>query len=108
MIIENGYIQVKQKGEGGGIDPDTGFPRKPSEFTWGDPIPCQYYQNRYSNVGVVGDEHFKTAEYTVLIEEQPFTAEQIKLTDYGTGEIGEFSVISAEPLQAVGQIRITI
>lgn len=107
MIIENGTIQIKQKTEGG-IDPETGFARKASEISWSEPIPCQYYSNRYSNVGRVSGEHFKTAEYTVLIDEQPFTGEQIRLTDNETGLIGEFSIISAEPLQAVGQIRITI
>ena len=108
MIIENGTIQVKQKGEGGGIDPETGYMRKASGVTWGDPIACQFYPNRYSNLGRVSGERFKTAEYTVLIEGQEFTAEQICLKDEWGALVGEFSVISAEPLQAVGQVKITI
>lgn len=108
MIIENGTIQVKQKTADCGIDPETGYMRKASSASWGEPIPCQYYPNRYSNLGRVGGEHFRTAEYTVLIEEQPFTGEQIRLLDDTGQPVGEFSVISAEPLQAVGQIRITI
>lgn len=107
MIIENGTIQVKQK-TGGGIDPTTGYARPSSAVSWGDPIPCQYYPNRYTNLGRVSGEHVKSAEYTVLIELQPLGAEQIRLTDNQRGLVGEFSIISAEPLEAVGQTKITI
>lgn len=107
MIIENGTIQIKQK-TGGGIDPNTGYARTSSAVVWGDPIPCQYYPNRYTNLGRVNGEHFKSAEYTVLIEEQPFGAEQIRLIDNAGDLVGEFSVISSEPLEAVGQIKIIV
>lgn len=107
MIIENGTIQVKQK-TGGGIEPTTGYARPSSAVSWGDPIPCQYYPNRYTNLGRVSGEHVKSAEYTVLIELQPLGAEQIRLTDNQRGLVGEFSIISAEPLEAVGQTKITI
>lgn len=107
MIIENGKIQIKQK-TGGGIDPETGHARPSSAVVWGTPIPCQYYPNKYNNLGRVSGEHFKIAEFTVLIEEQPFGAEQIRLTDNAGGLVGEFSIISSEPLAAVGQIKITV
>lgn len=107
MIIENGTIQVKHK-TGGGIDPTTGYARRSSAVSWSDPIPCQYYPNRYTNLGRVNGEHIKSAEYTVLIERQPLEAEQVRLTDNERGFVGEFSIISAEPLEAVGQIKITI
>ena len=63
MIIENGSIEIKRKAAAG-IDPETGHPIKPSAVSWGDPIPCQYSANKYSNVGRVNGEHFKTAEYS--------------------------------------------
>lgn len=107
MIIENGTIQVKHK-SAGGVDPNTGFARPASAVSWGDPIPCQYFPNRYSNLGRVSGEHFKTAEYTVLIEAESFGAEQIRLSDGAGGLVGEFSIISAEPLEAVGQVKITV
>lgn len=107
MIIENGSIEIKKK-SAAGIDPETGHPIKPSDVSWGDPIPCQYSANRYSNIGQVRGEHFKTAEYSVLIEAQPFDAEQIRLKNRCGNIVGEFSVISAEPLDAVCQIRILI
>ena len=61
MIIENGTIQVKQK-TGGGIDPTTGYPLPYSAVSWGDPIPCQYYSNRYTYLGRVSGEHVISAE----------------------------------------------
>lgn len=108
MIIENGTIELKQKTSGGGIDPTTGYPVKPVSVGWGDPIPCQYSANKYNNLGRVNGEHFKTAEYSVLIEEQPFDAEQLRLKDRAGNVVGEFSIIQVEPLEAVRELRILI
>lgn len=107
MIIGNGTIETKAKTVGK-IDPKTGYPSKPSDVSWGDPIPCQYSANKYNKLGRVSGEHFIRAEYSVLIEEQPFDAEQIRLKDLNGNVVGEFSVISVEPLSAVCEIRILI
>ena len=108
MIIENGTIEMKLKG-GGGIDPMTGHPRKTLNAAWGAPIPCQYIANRHNNLGRVNGEHFTTAEYSVLIEEQPIVdIGQLRLKDRAGKIIGEFSVIQVEPLEAVSEIRILI
>lgn len=106
MIIENGFIQVKKK-TSGGIDPETGHPVQSSDVSWGKPIPCQFYANSYNNVASVNGEPVKRASFTILIEWQPFNAERIRLSEWHK-TIGEYSVISAEPLEAVGQIRIII
>nr|DAM65276.1 MAG TPA: hypothetical protein [Caudoviricetes sp.] len=110
MIIENGTIELKQKTtSGGGIDPNTGYPIKPSSVGWSAPIPCQYFANKYNNIGRVSGEHFKVAQYTVLIEAQPLGgAEQLRLKDRAGHTVGEFSIIQAEPLDAVCEIRILI
>ena len=92
MIIQNGTIEVKRK-TGGGIDPE---------------IPCQYSANKYNQLGRVNGEHFTTAQYSVLIEEQQFTAEQVRLKDRAGNVVGEFSVISVEPLEAVSELRIMV
>ena len=107
MINQNSTIEVKQK-TGGGIDPDTGYPKKPGTTTWGDPIPCQYSANKYNQLGTVNGEHFTAAQYSVLIEEQPFTAEQVRLKDRAGNVVGEFSVMRVEPLDAVCELRIWI
>lgn len=107
MIIPNGTIEVKRK-TGGGIDPETGYPGKPSSVAWGNPIPCQYSANKHNWLGRVNGEHFTAAQYTVLIEEQPFTAEQIRLRNHAGDIVGEFSIMEIEPLEAVGELRILV
>lgn len=109
MIIENGTIEVKRKAAGG-IDPETGYPVKSSEVSWDSPIGCQYSANKYNKLGKVNGEHFTLAQYSILIDEQPFEGvEQIRLTDNRTGKsLGEFSVMEVEPLEAVCQLRILV
>ena len=107
MIIQNGTIEAKQK-TGGGIDPATGHPARPSSSSWGAPIACQYIPNSHNNLGVSTGQHYIQASYTVLIEEQPFEAEQIRLKDKSGGVVGEFSVLSVEPLEAVCEVKIII
>ena len=106
MIIANGAIEAKIK-SGGGIDASTGFPTQ-TTYTWGDPIDCQFYPNAYNAVGEINGEDFKTAQYFVLIEEQPFAATQVRLKDLAGNLVGEFAVISSQLLQAVGQVKILL
>lgn len=107
MIIQNGIIELKQK-TGGGINPETGFPNKPTSEAWSNPIPCQYYANKYNNLGRVNGMNFKIASYTILIEEQPFNGEQVRLKTLDGNMVGEFSVISVEPLDAVCELKILV
>lgn len=106
MIIQNGTIEIKQK-TAGGIDLTTGHAVK-SASAWGDPIPCQYIPNSHNFLGVASGQHYTQASYTVLIEEQPFTAEQIRLKDMDGNTVGEYSVLSIEPLQAVCEVKIIV
>ena len=107
MIMQNGTIELKQT-TGGGINPDTGFPNKPTTETWDEPIPCQYYANKYNNLGRVDGMNFKTASYTILIEEQPFNGEQVRLKSLDGNTVGEFSVISVELLEAVCELKVLV
>lgn len=106
MIIQNGTIEVKTK-TGGGINANTGHPVKPVE-SWGTPIPCQYIPNSHNKLGRANGEHYTIATYTVLIEEQPFSGEELRLKDMAGNEVGQYSIISVEPLEAVCEIRILI
>jgi hypothetical protein len=108
MIIVNGTIELKTKTQGGGIDPDTGFPVPFASAAWGDPIPCQYYANRYNNLGRVDGEHFTVASYVVLVDSQAIGSEQLRLKDRSGAVVGEFSIIQVEPLDAVQELRILI
>lgn len=107
MIIQNGHIQMKRK-SGGGIDPETGYPAKPTA-AWGCPIPCQYTPNKRDNLGkTASGQAFTVAQYTILVEEQPLEGEQLRLTDLCGKVVGEFSVMSVEPLDAVCELRIMV
>lgn len=109
MIIQNGTIEFKEKTPGT-IDPETGYPTKPTSVSWGEPIPCQFLPNNRNNLGKVNGERFTTATYTVLLEEQELPeSEQIRLTDRSGKNLGEFSLIAPpEYLEAVGEIRLLI
>lgn len=107
MIIQNGTIEAKEK-TGGGIDPETGYAKKPT-ISWSEPIPCQYTANKYNKLGVVNGEHFTVANYQILIEQRPFCGvEQVRLKDLAGNEIGEFSIMQVEPLDAVCELRILV
>lgn len=107
MIIPNGTIRIKQK-TAGGIDPRTGHPRRPTEEAFDAPIPCQYVAELYNALGVSEGERFTAMSYSVLIDERPFAAEQIRLSDAEGRRVGDFSVLRVERLAAVCQIRIRI
>lgn len=107
MIIQNGTIEIKTK-TAMGIDPETGFPVRPSKVSWGEPIPCQYAASKLNLLSKADGEPFTTAKYWVLTEGEPPKAEQLRLRDMEGNLVGEFSVIWAEPLPAVGQTRIWI
>ena len=110
MIIANGTIELKQKTSVGGIDPTTGYAIKAQSATWGDPIPCQFSAVRYSNLALSNGEPVTNASYSILIEEQAFEAEQIRLKDRNGNNVGkgEYSIIQVEPLEAVCELRITV
>ena len=104
MIIVNGKITAKVK-SGGGIDGE-GNPVKPSE-SWGDPIYCSITVNKRNNLGKQNGNSFTVASYEILIGPQPFTAERVKLERLGKN-LGEFSVMFTEYLEAVGAIKIVV
>lgn len=108
MIIPNGTIQIKQKTSGGGIDPETGYAKRPASVDWNEPIPCQYVVNKYNALAISNNEHITSASYAVLIDEQPFEGQQVRLMDSEGKVLGEFSIIQIEPLEAVCQIRIYV
>ena len=66
MIIQNGTIEFKTK-TAGGIDPETGYPVKPSSVAWGEPVPCQFKAKKFNQLGIIKGEHFTVASYEILI-----------------------------------------
>lgn len=107
MIIPNGTIEIKRK-TAGGIDPDTGYAQRSSNVDWEQPIPCQILVNKYNALATSNNEHITSAEYQVLIDEQPFVGSQVRLTVSEGRVLGEFSIIKIEPLRAVCQLAIYV
>jgi hypothetical protein len=86
MIIANGTITAK---------------------TWAQPVPCHIKVNRGNNLGKQNGNTFTVASYEVLIESQPFNAGRVRLTENGR-DLGEFSVLWTERLNAVGAVKIVV
>ena len=105
MLITNGRIETKIK-TGGGLN-EAGYPVNPS-VDWGNPIPCQYQANNNSLKGRTNGEAFHIASYEILIDEQPYESEQLRLSDDNGKVLGEFSVIDIKPLSAVCQVKILV
>lgn len=111
MIIQNGTIEAITMSGDGGLDPQTGYPKKRSEQTLGAAIACQYTANRHDNLGRTKQgEAFVVAQYSILIEQpsEPFTATRLRLKDMSGATLGDFSVMSVEALEGVCQLRITV
>ena len=92
----------------GGIDPETGYPVKPSSVAWSEPVPCQFRAKTFNQLWVVNGEHHTQASYEILIEEHPIPSEQVRLKELSGKEVGTFSIIQVEPLEAVCEIRIWV
>lgn len=105
MIIVNGCIECKIK-TGGGINPETGHPVKTSA-TWGKPIPCQYIPSINLQARTSG-EPYTGSNFTILIEEMRFEAEQVRLRDLRGNVLGEYSIKAVEVLRAVCELKLTI
>jgi len=105
MIIVNGVIQRKVQ-TGGGIDTN-GNPARPS-FVWDNPVECHIKVNKRDNLGKQNGNTFTVASYEIIIEPQAFDADVIKITDKSGTDLGEFSVISIEHLEAVETVKILV
>ena len=107
MIIANGTIEFKRK-SGGGIDPETGHPIPVREY-WSCPIPCQFIPNENRQARTSDGEHYHHYTHEVLVEEmQVCVTEQVLLRNRCGEAIGEYSIISVSPLEAVSELRIII
>lgn len=108
MIIANGYI-VELTTTGGGIDKTTGHPVPVSETESTKRIPCQYSATKYNALSKSQGEPVTTQGYAILIENyDTLTSERLSLYDKAGQKVSDFSIISVEPLDAVGQTRILV
>lgn len=75
--------------------------------SWSDDIPCSIKTNTDTRKGHYEDGEFRQASYTILIEFAEFNAKRVKLSRLGE-ELGEFRVLSVEPLSTVGRVQILV
>lgn len=74
---------------------------------WSEPIPCSIKTNNDNRKGVYEDGEFRQASFTVLVELMPFPHNRIKLERYDE-QLGEYRIMSAEPLTSVGRTQILV
>lgn len=79
-----------------------------AQVSWSDPVPCSVKTNSDTRKGRYEDGEFRHASFTVLVEyREHFAAKRVKLERLGE-DLGEFQVISVEPLVTVGRIQIIV
>lgn len=79
-----------------------------AQVSWSDPVPCSIKTNNDTRKGRYEDGEFRHASFTVLIEcNGRFDAERIQLERLGE-DLGEYRVLSVEPLVTVGRIQIIV
>lgn len=78
-----------------------------AQTAWGDPIHCSIKTNHDTRKGKYEDGEFRQASFVILIERSSFAADRIKLERLGE-DLGEYRILSVEPLATVGRIRIMV
>lgn len=106
MNIENGTYQTRSLIQQGDETDNHGRPT-PATEEWSEPRPCCVQTISDNRVGAYADGVFRQASFYVLVEPQSFPHRRIRLTRLGE-ELGEFDVINAEPLMAVGALKIMV
>jgi hypothetical protein len=104
-VIENGALQIVGKTSGGGM---AGGKPVPVQTALGDPIPCNIKTNTNDKKGFYIDGEFTRASFEVLIDEQPFDAERLVLTNNRGVKLGEFRVQDIQHLDFVNTVKITV
>lgn len=75
--------------------------------SWSDDIPCSIKTNTDTRKGHYEDGEFRQASFTILIELAEFSAKRVKLSRLDE-ELGEYRVLSVEPLTTVGRVQILV
>ena len=102
----NGLVWV-QAVSGGGVNAD-GEP-VPCLESWGEALDCLIRTNTDNRKGKYVDGEFRAASFTVLLEGRacPCSIRRVRL-QRACEALGEYDVISVEPLFTVGRMQITV
>ncbi len=105
----NGKLQYQTLSQGG-VDVN-GEPIAQTA-SWSDAIACNIKTNSDNRKGVYEDGEFRVASFTVLLEADPrlklSDIKRVKLMRNGDEALGEYRVISSEPLLTQGRIQIMV
>lgn len=109
MIIVNGYIKYVLTMEEGGVDAATGY-AVGSNTTLSDYIPVQFNPLTFNYLSKDNGEPVTKQGYAIFVEytSGAVQSERLRLFRSDLTEVGEFSVISVTPLDAVCQYKLTI
>lgn len=103
---KNGSISFEQTQEGG--KNEWGEPI-PAVTEWSEPVFCSIKTNSDNRKGKYEDGNFRQASFVILMETQelPSGVSRVKLTRY-TEDLGEFDIISIEPILTLGRLQILV
>lgn len=109
MIIQNGQVEFITE-QSGGFDATTLHPASAINKTYGVLIPCQYSAVTYNALAQSNDEAVTQRSYSILIEQfwESHVTSRLRLSDRNGNNLGEFSIIRVEPLDAVCEIKIIV
>lgn len=79
----------------------------PAATAWSDPLPCHIKTNSDTRKGRYEDGLFRQASFTVLLELVALDCKRVSLERHGE-QLGEYDVISIEPLAVVGRTQIVV
>lgn len=75
--------------------------------SWSEDIPCSIKTNIDTRRGKYEDGEFRQASFNILIEVSSIDAKRVRLTRLGE-DLGEYRILSVEPLTTVGRILIMV
>lgn len=80
----------------------------PAKVEWSEPVECQITTNSDNRKGVYEDGEFRMASFLVHLEARHSKDfERIRLVRH-TENLGEYRIMSREPLTSVGRIKIMV
>lgn len=76
--------------------------------TWSDPTPCSIKTNSDTRKGVYEDGQFRQASFTVLVELASIAeVKRVRIERLGE-DLGEYQVMSIEPLSLMNRTQIIV
>lgn len=78
-----------------------------SDVEWSEPVECSIKTNSDNRIGRYEDGVFRMASFTILLECTEFSSERISIERQGE-QLGEYEIISKEPLYGVGRVKIVV